>query len=187
MFRPQVRNPMKYTSLTSRDPDYVTCDNFRNFVAYGLMTCWLSDDEFDPGADQYMPRKVTHQDIDSLRTYFLEMLEYGVGAFWSEMFITGIVLGSPARGYGICAKEFQQHADVHLIWTVEYKNGSIRFTLQRTNYHTHNEETSLWLDPEALQDRGKVFDVLTEARQHVQDTEIRHDVLNMIRVWNNPE
>jgi hypothetical protein len=53
----QVFNPMSFWCAPNQaTPDYIIYDDFRSWVAYGLLTCWLSHDADDPNADCNMAR-----------------------------------------------------------------------------------------------------------------------------------
>lgn len=45
----QIFNPLKFWCAPNQaTPDYVTYDDFRQFIAYGLMVCWCSHDVVHP-------------------------------------------------------------------------------------------------------------------------------------------
>lgn len=164
----QTYNPLKYWSAPNQStPDYVTCYNFRDFVAYGLLECWLSHDPNDPNADCNMARPVDREDVKELRGYFLDVLETAIAALWKEQYKPGdgsidgdwetLIVGNSDENPG--------EEETFLAWYVRLDDDAIMLELSCSGA----DSTAIWLSYEAIEDRQNVLKVLTEARKTIDD------------------
>lgn len=159
-----VSNPMGFRCAPNEStPDYVVYDDFRRWLAYGLVTCWLSGDANDPNADCNMARPVTRDDVRELRGYFLDAVETVVGALWREQL---------HPGYGYVQGDFQsliiaqddEDSDTDetvLQWAVRLDNDAMMFEL----FCSGADPVCIWLSYDAIKDRQRVVAALQEARR----------------------
>lgn len=153
----QTYNPLGFRCAPNQcTPDYVAYDDFRMFVAYGFISCWLSHDSDDPNADCNLSRPVTRRDVKWLRRYFLDTLETLIVALWKGQF---------EPGHGDVEGDYASLGigDATLGWRVRLNDDAIMVTLTCTGA----DPEALWLHYAAIQNRREVLDVLTEARRSV--------------------
>ncbi len=146
-------------------PDYVTCDAFRSWVAYGLLTCWLGSDADDPNADCYMARPFTRDDVQELRGYFLDLVETVIVTLWKGQYKPGdgsidgdwqsVVIGNSDENPG--------EEETFLTWYVRLDHDCLMFELSCTGA----DSMAIWLSYDAIADRQNVLTVLAEARKTV--------------------
>jgi len=145
----QEYNPLNYTTNCST-PDYEVCDQFRDFVGYGLMSCWLSGDPEDIGGEILeLPRLLTGNDIRGIRDNFLLVLEAAIASLWKNP-DAEIQHDWPIYLIG----------DIEVIWTASSHNQGIRMDLFVGNYGE-----TIWLSFQAIEDQVNVRRVLAEARK----------------------
>lgn len=159
----QVFNPLGYWCAPNEaTPDYVTCHDFRDFVAYGLLLCWLSHDADDPAADCTF--RWTRDDVGELRGIFLGQLETAVLGLW-EGFYLPAVAGSTHHigGDEPCVFIKDEDGECCLHWEVYFQDDAVMMELVCTG----TDAQAIWLAYEAVEDRRRVVEVLTEAGRTV--------------------
>jgi hypothetical protein len=171
-----VRNPMGFHIQPNQaTPNYTIYEDFRSWLAYGLMSCWFGN-EADPNAHCNMARPVTTEDVCELREFFIETVEAVISDLWD---------GDIAPGSGVV--ERLQNSDRTLVigkegdhigdndtlirWSARLDDDSIMFEMEVF------DETAIWLSYDALKDRENVLKVLTEARQYVNDKKVSAHLL----------
>ncbi len=164
----QLSNPMRFWCAPNQaTPDYIVYGDFRSWVAYGLLACWLSHDADDPNADCHMARSVTREDVRELRGYFLDLVETAIVALWKGQYRPGdgsidgdwqsLVIGNSDENPG--------EAESFLTWYVRLDDDCVMFDLHCTGAGS----VAIWLSYAAIADRRNVLTVLTEARKTVAD------------------
>lgn len=164
----QVSNPMKfYCAPNQATPDYIIYEDFRSWVAYGLLACWLGTDADDPNADCYFARPFTREDVQELRGYFLDLVETVIVALWKGQHRPGdgcidgdwqsAVIGNSDENPG--------EKETFLAWYVRLDEECMMFELDCTGC----DPVAIWLSYDAIADRQNVLKVLTEARKTVAD------------------
>lgn len=164
----QVSNPLNFWCAPNQaTPDYVVYHDFRSWVAYGLLTCWLGTDPADPNSDCHMARPFTREDVRELRGYFLDLVETVVVALWKGQYKPGdgsidgnwqsVVIGNSEENPG--------EDETFLTWYVRLDDDCMMFDLQCTGA----DPVAIWLGYDALADRKNVLKVLTEARKTLAD------------------
>jgi len=164
----QVFNPMSFWCAPNQaTPDCIIYDDFRSWVAYGLLTCWLSHDADDPNADSNMARPVSRDDVQELRDYFLNLVETVIVALWKDQYKPGdgsidgdwqsLVIGNSEENPG--------EDETILTWYVRLDDDSMMFDL----HCSEADGTAIWLSYDAIADRRNVFKVLADARKTVAD------------------
>lgn len=164
----QVFNPLSFWCAPNQaTPDYVIYDDFRFWVAYGLLTCWLSHDADDPNADSNMARPVTRDDVQELRDYFLNLVETVIVTLWKGQYKPGdgsidgdwqsLVIGN--------SEENSREEETILTWYVRLDNDCMMFDLQCSGA----DSTAIWLSYDAIADRRTVLNVLADARKTIAD------------------
>lgn len=160
----QVANPMKFWCAPNQaTPDYIIYHDFRSWVAYGLLPCWLGTDADDPNADCFMARPVTREDVQELRAYFLDLVETVIVALWKGQYQPGdgsidgdwqsLVIGNGDENPG--------EEETFLTWYVRLDDDAIMVELVCTG----SDSIAIWLSYDAIPDRNNVFKVLSEARK----------------------
>ncbi len=163
----QVRNPLKFRCASNEaTPDYVIYDDFRMFVAYGLMCCWLSHTGDDPNADCNMARPVTRDDVKELRDFFLSLLETSIVALWKKQYEPGDGDVEGSAQYLIIGSEELGQEETFINWNVCFQDDSIMYVMGCTGA----DDEAIWLSYRGIEDRQNVLQVLTEARQSIDDT-----------------
>lgn len=170
----QVYNPLKfYCPPNGATPDYIVYHDFKSWVAYGLLACWLSHDADDPNADCSFDRPVTKDDVQELRRIFLDLLETTIVALWT---------GENNPGDGEIDQRNPQHVFIDtdesgegmLSWYVrldgpsddeDESDASMMFELACQGEDSH----CIWLAYDAIEDRAEVLKVLREARETIGD------------------
>ena len=164
----QISNLMKfYCAPNCATPDYITYHDFRSWIAYGLLTCWLGTDSDDPNAECFMSRPFTREDVQELRGYFLDLVETVIVALWKGQYKPGdgsidgdwqsVVIGK--------SDENPDEEETFLTWYVRLDDDAMMFELACTGA----DSIAIWLGYDAIADRQKVLTVLTEARKTVAD------------------
>lgn len=160
----QVSNPMKFWCAPNQaTPDYIIYHDFRLFVAYGLMECWLSHDGDDPNADCNMARPVTRDDVKELRHYFLDLLETVIVSIWDGDYKPGDGGIDGDWEHLFIDDEDSDKEETILTWYPRLDEDSMMFELTCTGA----DSTAIWLAYEAIEDRQEVLKVLTEARKTI--------------------
>jgi hypothetical protein len=168
----QVFNPLGfYCPPNGATPDYIIYHDFKSWLSYGLLSCWLSVDPDDPNANCNFPAPWTREDVHELRGYFLDLVETVIARLWKGRAEAG-------DGYldnisqSVCVGERDEdgtllgHSDeVLLTWYVRLDNDSMMFELSCTGA----DPECIWLAYEAVADRQKVLAVLREARATIDD------------------
>lgn len=167
----QIYNPLAFTCAPNQStPDYIAYDDFRMFVAYGLIVCWLSHDRYDPDADCAMSRAVTRDDVHDLRRHFLDLLETVIASIWRGDYGPGdghidgdwqhVYIGADddANGSDLCV----------LTWTPRLDAESIMLEMECTGA----DSSCIWLNYAALADRAHVLDVLRDARRETDTGDV---------------
>lgn len=160
----QIANPMRFWCAPNQaTPDYVIYEDFRSWVGYGLLTCWLGSDAADPNSDCFMARPVTREDVQELRHYFLNLVETVIVAIWKGQYSPGegdidgdwesLVVGN--------SDENPDEEETFLTWYVRLDDDCMMFELACTRA----DSIAIWLSYDAIADRKNVLAVLTEARQ----------------------
>lgn len=165
----QVRNPLKFWCAPNQaTPDYVIYDDFRQFIAYGLMCCWCSHDPNDPNADANFDRPLTVEDVKELRGYFLDLVETVITSLWKQQY-------SP--GDGDIDGDWQHLiiGDEMMTWYIRLDDDAMMFSLDCTGADSEN----IWLGYKGIEDRAEVLKVLTEARQTIDDV-VWQDLINEV-------
>jgi hypothetical protein len=154
-----VRNPLKFWCAPNEaTPDYISYRNFRSWVAYGLLACWLSHDDEDPDADCNMSAAFTREDVQELRDCFLDLVETVVVALWKEQYSPGD--GSIDGDWrSVIVGDVRE--PTFLTWRVRLDDDAIMFELDCTG----SDGVAIWLDYAAIADRKQVLAVLVEARK----------------------
>jgi len=160
----QIANPMRFWCAPNQaTPDYVIYHDLRSWVGYGLLTCWLGTDADDPNSDCFMARPFTREDVQELRSHFLDLVETVVVALWKGQF-------RPGDGYidgdwqTLIIGNNDEHPDeevTFLTWYVRLDDDAMMFDLECTGA----DSIAIWLSYEAIADRAAVLKVLTEARK----------------------
>ena len=174
----QVRNPLKFWCAPNQaTPDYVVYDDFRQFIAYGLICCWCSHDPNDPNADANMARAITRDDVKELRGYFLDLVETVVTSLWKGQYSPGdgsidgdwehLIIGPEGNESG--------DNDTMLTWYIRLDDDAMMFSLDCTGADSEN----IWLGYKGIEDRAEVLKVLTEARQTIDDV-VWQDLINEV-------
>lgn len=164
----QVFNPMKFWCAPNQaTPDYITYDDFRSWLAYGLLTCWLGTDADDPNADCNMARPFNRADVRELRSHFLDLVETVIVALWKGQYQPGdgcidgdwqsVVIGNSEENPG--------EEETFLTWYVRLDDDCMMFDLQCSGA----DSTAIWLSYDAIADRSNILKVLTEARKTIAD------------------
>lgn len=160
----QVWNPLRFWCAPNQaTPDYVIYHDFQSWLAYGLLTCWLSTDADDPNSDCYFARPFNRDDVQELRSYFLSLVETVIVTLWKGEYKPGdgsidgdwqsVVIGNSEENPG--------EEETFLTWYVRLDDDAIMFDLQCSGA----DAVAIWLGYDAIADRKKVLKVLTEARQ----------------------
>ena len=158
----QVQNPLKFRIAANfATPDYVAYGDFKLWLAYGLMACWLSHDGDDPNADCHFTRPVTRADVGELRGYFLDTVETLIAALWEGKHAPGdgeidgdyqyLVIGSAEDG----------EEETMITWRVRLDQDAIMLELDVFG----NDGSAIWLTYEAIENREGVVAALTQARK----------------------
>lgn len=172
-------NPMGFHCAPNQaTPDYVCYENFRSWVAYGLMTCWLGTKQDDPNSDLNMPRSVTREDVQELRGHFLDVLETVIVMLWKGQHKPGDGdLESDGNSLTI-AKEGEDDSGeaVNVDWYVRLTDKAIMFEMNCTGA----DGITIWLDYKAIEDKNEVLKVLKEARQYTSDKEVWPQLVALI-------
>jgi len=155
-----IANPLGFWCAPNQaTPDYVIYDDFRSWLAYGLMECWLGTNTDDPNSEVNMARPVTREDVTELRGYFLDLVETCIVSLWKEQYKPGD--GSIDGDWQHLNIGTNDQDETMLTWYVRLDKDSMMFELDCTG----SDAVCIWLSYEAIQDRQKVLAVLTEARQ----------------------
>ena len=169
MSKPIIRNPLGYTCAANyAPPSYVTAQHFRDFVAYGLLTCWLgegSDSDSNPNAECHYVRPITVQDVDELRLVFIDRLEWVLFKLWggdAEPGAGALDCGSLSVVIERCGDDPES---VSLGWHVTLGFDAIMLELD-----DESDGLAIWLAYEAVADRRAVLAVLLEAYRVVNGT-----------------
>lgn len=164
----QVFNPLGfYCAPNSATPDYIVYDDFRMFVAYGLMCCWPSHDLNHPDADCNMARPVTRDDVKELRGYFLDLLETSIIALWKRDHGPGDGDVDADTNSLIIGNEELNQEETFIDWRVCFQDDSIMYTMGCTGC----DDEAIWLGYKGIQNRENVLRVLTDANQSI-DSEV---------------
>lgn len=181
----QVFNPMKFWCAPNQaTPDYVIYHDFRSWIAYGLLICWLGSDADDPDADCYMARPFTREDVQELRHYFLNLVETAIVTLWKGQYRPGdgsvdgdwqsVVVGNGDQKFG--------EEETFLTWYIRLDEDAMMFDLISSGA----DSTAIWLSYDAIADRQNVLKVLTEARKFIADAgeqgEVWAKLIEMIEV-----
>lgn len=160
----QVFNPLKFLSASNQaTPDYVAYDDFRMFVAYGLMCCWCSDDPEDPNDYSNISRPITRDDVKELRGYFLDLVETVVTSLWK---------GQCSPGDGEIDGDWQHLIIGHemITWRVRMNKDAMMFSIDCNSAESENIWLRfIYLAYKGIEDRAEVLKVLTEARATIDD------------------
>lgn len=164
----QTRNPLKFSCAPNQaTPDYIIYDDFRQFIAYGLICCWCSHDPKDPNSDSNMVRPITRDDVKELRGYFLDLVETVILSLWKKQYFPGdgsidgnwqsLVIGKPNDDSG---------ADHTLLtWYIRLDEDAMMFEMDCTG----SDSDCIWLGYKGIEDRIEVLKVLTDARATIDD------------------
>lgn len=159
----QTANPLRFWCAPNEStPDYVIYHDFQRWVAYGLLECWLGTDAGDPNSDCYFEEPVTHEHVDELRCYFLDLVETVIVTLWN---------GDYKPGDGEIQGDWQTvfiGEDDMLTWYIRLDDDAMMFELCCTG----SDPVCIWLSYDAIEDREHVVAVLTEARQTVSDSTV---------------
>ena len=172
----QIFNPLKFWCAPNQaTPDYVTYDDFQQFIAYGLMVCWCSHDANDPNADSNMARPITREDVAELRENFLDLVETVITSLWKKQYSPGdgdidgnwkhLIIGNSDENPG--------EEETMLTWYIRLDDDAMMFDLQCTG----SDSTAIWLSYKGIEDRQEVLNVLTEARATVPDNKVWDDLV----------
>jgi len=159
----QIFNPLNFWCAPNQaTPDYIIYHNFRSWLAYGLLTCWLGTDADDPNSDCVMARPVTREDVQELRTYFLDLVKTVIVTLWKGEYKPGdgsidgdwqsVVIGNSEENPG--------GEETFLTWYARLDDDAVMFDLC-----SGADAVAIWLGYDAIADRENVVKVLTEARQ----------------------
>jgi hypothetical protein len=175
----QTYNPLRFSCASNQaTPDYVIYDDFRLFVAYGLLSCWLSNDPDDPNADCNMGRPVDREDVQELRRQFLDLMETVIVSVWR---------GDYGPGDGEIDGDWQHVYIGHnrsdeddpnltvLTWYPRLDADSMMFCLDCSD----GDLECIWLSYEGIQDRANVLQVLCEARNTTGTGDVWDDLINL--------
>ena len=167
----QIYNPLGFTCAPNQStPDYIAYDDFRQWLAYGLIVCWLSHDRNDPDADCAMGRPVTRDDVQEMRRVFLDLVETVTAAIWRGDYGPGdgeidgdyqhVYIGPDGddSGSDLCV----------LTWRPRLDADSIMMEMECSG----GDSTVIWLNYAGIEDRAHVAAVLTEARRATATGEI---------------
>lgn len=154
-------NPMKFTCAPNQaTPDYVIYDNFRDFVAYGLLRCWLGSDSDDPNSDCNYSRPITLEDVYEHRGDFLDTLESVIVGLWQGNL-------EPGEGWpdGEWASTTISTGDddpdpTNLTWVPRLDKEALML-----DQDVGSDPDAIWLSYEAIKDKDNVLKVLQEARE----------------------
>lgn len=167
----QVFNPLGFHCATNAaTPDYVIYTDFRQWLAYGLLTCWLSHDADDPNADCSFSRPWDRDDVDELRGYFLDLVETLVVALWKGDYKPGDgEIQGDWESVIVYPEDDESGSgdDTFVTWYVRLDDDAIMLDLQVTG----SDAQAIWLSYEALADRQKVAQALAEARATISDNQ----------------
>lgn len=171
----QVFNPLGfYCASNSATPDYIVYDNFRMFVAYGLMCCWPSADPDDCNRDCNMVRPFTLNDVKELRKVFLDALQLSIVALWQGEIEPGdggfddnIIGRFSYNKWVYIDVENAEDADntTSLTWDVYLNDNDIMMQLNCTG----NDDEAIWLSYKGIEDRANVVKVLTDACRSIDE------------------
>lgn len=156
----QTYNPLgSWCAPNATDPSYAICHDFRQFVAYGLVQCWLSRDPADPNADCYFPRPWGRDDVAKLRGYFLNLMQTVARALWRGDYQPGDrwIEGEPQT---VCVGTDDQD-EVHLTWYVCLQDDAVMLSLNCDGA----DDVDVWLSYEAFVNRKVVVETLTKAHE----------------------
>jgi len=160
----QVRNPLKFWCAPNQaTPDYVIYDDFRSFIAYGLVCCWCSHDPEDPNADANMARPITRDDVKELRGYFLDLVETVITSLWKGQYSPGD--GEIDGDWEHCYIGDEDSEVTSLTWYPRLDDDSIMFELHCDG----SDPEVIWLGYKGIENRAEVLKVLTEARATIDD------------------
>lgn len=172
----QTFNPLRFHCAPNQaTPDYIIYDDFRSFVAYGLMVCWLSHTADDPNADCNMARPVTRDDVEELRKYFLDLLETVVVALWKEQYKPGDGDIDGNWQSVIIAKNGDESGqdETMLTWYVSLRDDAIMLEMSCTG----SDPSTIWLSYDALKDRQNVLKVIADASATVPSHKLWDDLI----------
>lgn len=167
---PQVRNPLGfYCSPNGSTPDYIVYHDFKSWLAYGMIVCWLSHTADDPNGDCHFARPYTREDVAELRHYFLSTVETVIVALWRKQCRLGD--GDIQGDYKTLSVELDEEEDpkqltqpTFLQWGVRLDDDSIMFDLTCSR----SDPIAIWLSYEGIKDRNAVLAAITEARATLQ-------------------
>jgi hypothetical protein len=125
------------------------------------MTCWLGTDD-DPNSDCHMARPFTIDDVQELRSYYLDLVETVIEALWKGQYSPGdgsihgnwqsVVIGNNDVYFG--------EEETFLTWYVRLDEDSMMFDLSCSGA----DSVAIWLSYDAIIDRPSVLSALSEAR-----------------------
>lgn len=177
---PQTYNPLGfYCPPNGATPDYITYHDFRSWLAYGLLTCWLSHTSDDPNADCNFSRPWTVEDVDELRGHFLDLVETVIVALWKGDY-------GPGDGeidgdwQSVCVHPEDDESgqnETMLTWYIRLDDDAMMFELCCTGA----DSTAIWLGYDAIADRKKVLAALTEARATVSDSKLYDKLVELAK------
>jgi hypothetical protein len=177
----QVVNPLDFFCAPNAcTPDYITYHDLRSWVAYGLMKCWLGCKADDPNAGCHFSRKWTRDDVDTIRSHFLNVVEITVVGLWRGDITPGMgeLEGDWDCHYVGPEEDFHGNPTDHFIkWYVRLDDDAIMFDLCVGG----GDPQTIWLAYEAVADRQNVLKVLTEARATVTESAVSDDLIELAK------
>ncbi len=139
--------------------------NLRDFIANAFTHCWLGTDENNPNEDCNFRRPVTTDDVTELRGLLLDTLETLIVGLWKGDFKPNdgdLDMDSQSLGIGDYSDENPDGSESIFQWFVRLDHDVIMIELGQSD----GDDTALWLDYDALNDRQAVVKTLQEARQY---------------------
>jgi len=168
-----AENPLGYTCASNAaDASYAGAHKIEEFIAYGFRTCWFSPDDFT------LWWRLERHDIQWLRENFLRVLEhllllwYEDGHEW-ELPVTHFDWGDFGETLNVGNSDEGEDEEVMLTWApcvfdpAEVIGLELAFqVVADPNPHAlGGEPLTIWLDPEAIEDRARVRCAIAWARQ----------------------
>lgn len=153
--------------------------NFREFVASGLASCWLSGDPDDVNANCSFVRPLTADDVIELRGYFLDTLETLIVGLWKRVWTPGMgwVDSDTQQTLTIDTDDGESFDSDLAQWSVRLDKDAIMMELGVSG----TDPDILWLDYRAIKCRKKVVEVLREARQYVTDGRVYDKLTALVK------
>lgn len=165
-------NPLRYYGApNAADASYAGARRIEEFLAYGFRTCWFSPDDFA------LWWRLERHDIQWLRENFLRVLEhlllswYEDGHEW-EVPVSHFDHGDYGETLNVGNSDEGDAEEVMLTWApCVFDPGEVigldfdcQVVADPDPRATGGDPLTIWLDPEAIQDRARVRSVIAWGR-----------------------